>query len=249
MLPFFILLTFLFAPTNFALANSERYAKNLSVVYPTVEEPVSAKNPNLTLSEEQWNFGTIIQGEKAAHIFKIKNTGDAELIIYNVRTSCGCTATLLSSNNILPGKTAELNVSFNSEGYRDSFTKQVYLSSNDPEEPHKTITISGLIKVLPKITISVTPGNWNVTPAPSGEAALPFEFMIENKGQSPLSVASVETSSNAIKVSASSAEVKPKEFTRLNINIDPKSKSEKMDGYIYLKIAVPVLSTPVPLGQ
>jgi len=69
--------------------------------------------PQISLSEEEWDFGKVKEDERPIHIFTIKNVGGEELIINRVRAACGCTATMLSSDHILPGKSAELKTTFN----------------------------------------------------------------------------------------------------------------------------------------
>ncbi len=76
----------------------------------------SSQPPTISISEEEWDFGRIKEDESPVHIFTIKNIGREELIISRVRASCGCTATMLSSDNIQPGKSAELKVTFNPVG-------------------------------------------------------------------------------------------------------------------------------------
>ncbi|MCK4308422.1 MAG: DUF1573 domain-containing protein [Candidatus Atribacteria bacterium] len=73
--------------------------------------------PQISLSEEKCDFGKIKEDERPVHIFTIKNTGGEELIISRVRASCGCTATMLSSDHILLGKSAELKTTFIPTGY------------------------------------------------------------------------------------------------------------------------------------
>ncbi len=70
----------------------------------------SSQLPTISISEEEWDFGKIKEDERPVHIFTIRNTGREELIISRVRSSCGCAATMLSSDNIQPGKSAELKV-------------------------------------------------------------------------------------------------------------------------------------------
>jgi hypothetical protein len=45
-------------------------------------------------------FGKIAQDDKAHHVFKFTNKGNAELVIGEVRASCGCTAALASAKNV-----------------------------------------------------------------------------------------------------------------------------------------------------
>jgi len=100
------------------------------------------KGPHLEVSEEAWDFGRVEEGEECEHIFKIKNTGGASLVIERVRTSCGCTGALLSKDHLLPGETGEIKVTFYTEGYSGRISKHVYVISNDRKAPTKSLTIT-----------------------------------------------------------------------------------------------------------
>ena len=63
-----------------------------------------------------FDFGKLIQGEVSKHTFKITNTGNKELIIENIESSCGCTIANVNSMNILPGKSTKIEVEFNTKG-------------------------------------------------------------------------------------------------------------------------------------
>lgn len=202
------------------------------------EAPSNVTAPNLSVSPEIWNFGTIIEGDTADRIFLIKNTGNAELTINNVRPSCGCTAVLLSAKDIAPGQAAELKVSFNSTGYRSNFEKYVYLTSNDPDEPSRTITIKGSVKALPKISINVEPPIWDfVSASPEQPSAL--QFLIENRGVNPLKISSIDAQSDAISVSTASADLESRKTERIDVNLKPQAKIEEKEGYISVKIDIP----------
>jgi len=57
------------------------------------DEKVQADGPIITFEEDSFDFGDIYQGDKVAHTFKFENSGNQPLIITNVQTTCGCTAT------------------------------------------------------------------------------------------------------------------------------------------------------------
>ena len=97
----------------------------------------SSQAPKLSFSEEEWDFGKIKEDERPVHIFTIKNIGREELIISRVRASCGCTVTLLSSDHILPGKSAELKATFDPTGFEGLVKKDINIESNDSQIPHK----------------------------------------------------------------------------------------------------------------
>jgi hypothetical protein len=86
--------------------------------------------PAITFEESEHNFGDIKQGDKVEHTFTFENTGDAPLIITDVRVTCGCTATNWSRDPIPPGETSTLTVKFNSAGKRGMQNKVVTIVSN-----------------------------------------------------------------------------------------------------------------------
>jgi hypothetical protein len=93
------------------------------------------KPPEAVFLRKIYDFGEIKEGAKVSTIFLFKNKGESDLIINDVRVSCGCTAVLLSSKTIKPGKTAELKVTFDSRGFKGEIKKSIYVHSNDPQHP------------------------------------------------------------------------------------------------------------------
>ena len=63
----------------------------------------------------QHNFGDILRGHKAVHIFTFKNLTDKPLVIDNVRTDCSCTASDWAAAPVLPKATGQITVSFDSK--------------------------------------------------------------------------------------------------------------------------------------
>ncbi|MBU0566701.1 DUF1573 domain-containing protein [bacterium] len=106
----------------------------------------SADAPDIRLEEEAFNFGIIQEGEKAHHKFIISNKGNKELIIEKVRTTCGCTSSMLGSKNVPAGGTTEVELIYDSKGRPGGFSKTAYIHSNDPDEPQKKLVISGDVK-------------------------------------------------------------------------------------------------------
>ena len=49
------------------------------------------KVPQLSINSPVFDFGEVNEGEKLEHVFLIKNTGEANLVISSAKTSCGCT--------------------------------------------------------------------------------------------------------------------------------------------------------------
>jgi hypothetical protein len=94
------------------------------------EEQALADGPAITFEEASFDFGDIYQGDKVEHIFKLENTGNQPLIITNVQTTCGCTATEWPREPVMPGETASLKVNFDSAGKYGRQNKVISVISN-----------------------------------------------------------------------------------------------------------------------
>lgn len=103
------------------------------------------QKPKAVFFSKSHNFGPIVEGKKVSTVFYFKNTGTADLLVKKIRTSCGCTAVLLSSDTIKPGDTGELKVSFDSSGFQGKTEKSIYFHSNDPDNPVVQLIIKSVI--------------------------------------------------------------------------------------------------------
>ncbi len=106
-----------------------------------------AEGPQITFAESTHDFGDIEQGTKVNYVFEFENSGTEPLILSNVLTTCGCTATSWPREPIAPGEGGEIAVSFNSSGKMGKQNKVVTVVSNavNSQERVKIIT-----NVLPK---------------------------------------------------------------------------------------------------
>lgn len=89
----------------------------------------SSKVPVMTFAEGEFDFGTIDQGTPQEHIFKFTNTGEADLIIVDAKSSCGCTVPEFTKDPVAPGETGELLVKFNGSG-KNQVSKTVTITAN-----------------------------------------------------------------------------------------------------------------------
>ncbi|MCF8243679.1 MAG: DUF1573 domain-containing protein [Saprospiraceae bacterium] len=82
------------------------------------------------------DFGDLELSVPAPHEFKFKNTGDAPLIIDNVRSICGCTATEWTETPVLPNEEGIIKVEFDARkaGY---FYKKVTVYFNGQKKGEK----------------------------------------------------------------------------------------------------------------
>lgn len=92
------------------------------------------QNPNAPkfefIGEETHDFGDLPEGPIAEYSFKFKNVGKEPLIIQGASASCGCTVPEWPKQPILPGKTGEITVKYNTQGRVSPFNKDIYIQSN-----------------------------------------------------------------------------------------------------------------------
>jgi len=84
----------------------------------------------ITFEKTTQEFGDIKQGQTVTAVFKFKNTGKSPVILSNVQTTCGCTVPTWTREPIAPGKTAEINATFNSAGKMGMQNKVITVFSN-----------------------------------------------------------------------------------------------------------------------
>jgi hypothetical protein len=108
----------------------------------------SGPQPRILVSEEEWDFGKVTQGEKPTHIFIVKNEGEGDLIIEGVKESCACIEVSISITRIKQGESAELKVTYDTTDYAGKDEKHIHIYSNDPQVPDKRINLHVEIEVF-----------------------------------------------------------------------------------------------------
>ncbi len=103
-------------------------------------------DPIIFVKDATHDFGRAQEGDIVHDVFVFENRGKAPLLLRKVSTSCGCTAALVSSNLIAPGESGKVEVSLRTTGYKGKLTKEVYLDSNDPHNPHFVLKLVGEVK-------------------------------------------------------------------------------------------------------
>ncbi|MFZ5430927.1 MAG: DUF1573 domain-containing protein [Bacteroidota bacterium] len=131
-----------------SLNGSNDYKSSIGVSA-TIEEDFSvlspaelANAPVARFSTTSYDFGEMKQGDKKEYTFELVNNGKRDLIIRNIRSSCGCTAVSPSKKVIAPGETAPIKVVFDSTGKKGRQSKTVTVITNDPKNSTTTLRIS-----------------------------------------------------------------------------------------------------------
>lgn len=97
--------------------------------------------PRILFTETQHDYGIVKEGGTYDYTFQFKNTGKGTLVINDIKTSCGCTAVLISKKEIKPGGDGTLKVELDTKNRVGRMSRTITIVSNDPEEPNKVLTI------------------------------------------------------------------------------------------------------------
>ncbi len=122
-----------------------------------VIEPAPVALTTIEFSETNYDFGEIKQGDVVEHTFTFKNTGDNDLVLKNVKPTCGCTALDWPKDPIKPGETGEIQTRFNSRGKRGKQYKYFTVFYNGSPEMER-VAFTGNV-VVPAPTAPDPDGN------------------------------------------------------------------------------------------
>lgn len=105
--------------------------------------------PVFKLNSTNIDIGKMEQATTKDVEFSFKNEGKRDLILRNIRSTCGCTAVQQGGNNIIkPGESSTIKATFNSGGYSGKVTKAIYVYTNDPKNSEVILMLNA--EVMPK---------------------------------------------------------------------------------------------------
>ncbi len=161
----------------------------------------------------------------------IKNSGDKNLIIKNIRTTCGCSKIDISSKNIRPNETAKLTVNLNKNSLSGSFHKIIFIETNDPKNRFMKLNLTGTAKVLYTIApksncylgfikenqkikkIFIVKFNEDISQIKFGKVAQKGNLKLKIEQQ-------IDKKSNTLKLTISSNDAISKKIKRINSTIE-----------------------------
>jgi hypothetical protein len=111
----------------------------------------------MTFDKKVHDFGTIDDGTPVETIFSYTNTGDAPLVVSEIKSTCGCTVPQdWSKAPLLPGESSKFTVKFNGKGANKT-SKTVTIKSNT-QSGNESVRITAFIN---KPGIPMAPGPVN----------------------------------------------------------------------------------------
>ncbi|WP_237390390.1 DUF1573 domain-containing protein [Fulvivirga sediminis] len=114
--------------------------------FPPLSQEDLAEAPRLKISSPVHDFGKIKQGEKVTTSFQLYNSGKTELKIREAKSNCSCAEASVKKDNLKPGESTEVKITFNSNGRRGNQQKSVTIFSNDPTASAQRVTVKAYVE-------------------------------------------------------------------------------------------------------
>ncbi len=204
---------------------------------------LAAPAPQLTSDEPVFDFGTVLQGEKVDHTFVFRNSGTAPLVIDRVKSSCSCTASLLSDKEIPAGGSGSVQAVFDSTRFRGRIHKTLYLYSNDPDRPSVEFLLQGEV-VVP---LQATPATLNFGDVAVGAQSVQT-VVLKNTSPVTLLIDNISSLNDAVQVDWQEVKLAAGAQVSLTIKAVPQAATPNLNGKILVHTnnpSIPEFAVPV----
>jgi len=165
---------------------------------------------------ESFDFGDIWTSS-AKRLLTLKNRGTSKLVISNVSASCGCTGLLMSDDEIPPGKSGTLQITFDASRFSGHVEKNLTFETNDTTHRRVGIKFTATVNK----TLEFDPEYFYFSTYPDSLASK--DITIKNSSSTPIKILSITPSSNTVSVSSSLSEIPPGEDAELTATLRLKS--------------------------
>ncbi len=185
--------------------------------------------PQLVVEQLNYDFGEVLQGGKVDFTFRFRNAGDEVLEVGNVRSSCGCTAALLSARRIAPGDVGELQATFDSTRFQGAVTKVISLDANDPQQPQVSFSLYGNVKA--ELLLQPERVNWGVV---ESQQPLESRLTISNLSPKAITLEAPKSTNPAVSAELSARQIPPGGQVELRLTAKFSDDQARLGGYVII---------------
>jgi hypothetical protein len=101
--------------------------------------------PKAVSGQRTFEFKNMAVDEHQQHKFTIENKGEASLKLGRGPTTCKCTISTLAKDDIPPGGSADIEMSWTPREAKDNFDQTATIWTNDPESPEMRFKVMGKV--------------------------------------------------------------------------------------------------------
>ncbi len=110
------------------------------------------RQPDIYFEEPIYNFGKVYKNEEVEHFFNFENRGTKDLIIEDIKASCGCIVSEVTTPKVPPRMSEGIIVTLRGVLDTGAISKNIKIYSNDPDTPVYSLKLSG--EIIEDITIN-----------------------------------------------------------------------------------------------
>lgn len=167
------------------------------------------------------DWGTV-SPQKLTKVIEVKNVGEGDLKVNEVRPSCGCTTTGIDKNLLKPGEIGKISVTFDVSARTGPVQKSVTINSSDSVVPYLVMTLKADVKR----SLTLTPSNtFMIIDGEKGVELAASSVRIKNSGDEVFTVSAPKLVNGNIKARfdmTESKEVKPGEELEIKMFATPE---------------------------
>ena len=179
--------------------------------------------PSLDIAEKNHDFGKVTINTEETATIPVSNSGGAALNISQVSVSgSGFNATgIKQGDTVAAGGNAVLIVTFKPTATK-SYSGTVSISSNDPDTPVTTVSLTGAGNSAPAGKLTASPANLTFSSVKAGTSAT-ATTNLKNTGNANLTLSQVVATGNGFSATGVSAPVSlaPGDSVNLNVKFSP----------------------------
>ena len=128
--------------------NAAKKVEESNVTAAAERDAVASQFPIIEFDKTEHDFGEIEARTPVETVFSYKNTGDAPLVITDIKSSCGCTVPQdWSRDPLAPGDSGQFTVKFNGSG-SNKISKTITVTANT-EKGSEVVKITAFVKPDP----------------------------------------------------------------------------------------------------
>jgi len=170
----------------------------------------------LTLDKPEIDLGIVYGGSLKKGRLTLKNTGNDTLRIFSVQPGCGCTAIKKPKELLAPRESDDIEIEFNSIGYRGRVEKDLFISTSDPASQYVVVKIIADVREEMEPTTK-TNLVWLGNVPVGGTVTQTVSF--RNMSNRPLTIRGTGSSVATVLVKPNKTVVQPKDSVTVQITV------------------------------
>ena len=160
--------------------------------------------PNITVEPESLIFDTTAVGSSSVDMLSITNTGSDTLLIYNLFSPDSIFSANLSSFDLLPSESQDIQVTF-TPLQQNAYDGDLFIISNDPETDTLVVLLTGVGFILaPEIFVDPMSLTFDTTAAGSSNLKL---LTIYNTGNATLTISNISSTESVFSTNLTSYDI------------------------------------------